>query len=375
MESIDLEFDLEFGSEISPKEGNNCENSLVLVENQLINYSNEEKNEFIVNDVFLNRNNDRLIENMIKNQSKNQFNEEEYDLNEEELDEERESGFEDFMDDIWGEESVDSFVGQSLFGCICCNSCQSKSQKFINKSNDLIKNFKRQILELKEKVRQHFCDINSQLNETRLNCARLIVDLQIKLNEKNNQLKKIVDLSQFLSNNNEFLTRKLKTDSLKFENVCKENIELRDKLGIKLKIVLNSDECKKAIEEFDKNKSNISSVRLIDVNDIKTDCEDSQNNSPVSDALNNQFKLQLKPLSSINSSHNSDDLDLKIKNLLEKYNLSETNSSNERKRRTDLMNSPPRKHRNSDLKPIERNHSQRRQYLLNKTFCKFFSNF
>jgi hypothetical protein len=159
---------------------------------------------------------------------------------------------------------------------------------------------------------------------------------------------------------------KSKSDDLKLENVCKENIKYRNKLGIELKVVLNSDECHKAIKKYDTIKSgdkSDTSLEMIDSIHIINGSEEDLQLNNCFPCIASQTSLQSTNQLTVNNSHNINDIDLRVNQLLEKYNFETENTTqiaNDRKRRREPTISPPRKHQFCDnTEPIERKHSER----------------
>ena len=201
----------------------------------------------IKNDVFLNQNNDFVGGKVNQSQAKDFLEREAEDTPL-------------IIDYLFPEENT-----QSYLGCVCCDSCHSQSQQFMYKTSQMLDQFRRQMFELKDSVRKEMSDINTQLNQMRLMFAKLLLDVQIKLNKKNYQLDKVLDISQVLQHTNDFLLIDNKHLKQKMENVIKENIKYRNKLGYDLKIVVNRKECDKYIKQMARKKrSNLSKAKIID---------------------------------------------------------------------------------------------------------------
>ena len=207
----------------------------------------------IKNDVFLNQDNHQTEDIRLEDLSNRIFNDNQSSLLMDEHFEDESNRFERFLDDLCAEESENLMANHSierLFGCVCCDSCQLKSKEFMNKTNEVLNKFKKQLNELKNSVRQQLSHINTQMNETRVKFAKLLVDLQIKLNKKNFQLEKILDISSVLQQTNDFLLTDNKDIKIKFENVSKQNIHYKSRLGIDLKVVLNPNDCHNYLKQM-----------------------------------------------------------------------------------------------------------------------------
>lgn len=160
-----------------------------------------------------------------------------------------------FPDEDFGSESI---------GCVCCESCQQKSQKFMNKTSRMLDQFRQQMFEMKDSVRKEMIDINKQLNQMSLMFAKLLLDVQIKLDKRNRQLDKVLDISKVLQHTNEYLLIENKHIKQKMEKVITENIKYRNKLGYDVRIVLNRNDCRNYLKKMAlKKRLNQSKTKII----------------------------------------------------------------------------------------------------------------